>query len=110
MISISFCFLFLAKTPQKIVVIDRKELLREFIVNIAKSMDSNDEETVRKRTKIYKKKLEELDLRIDQIAKEKNLIVLDKAMILGGGEDQTEYTKTILNNRINQSKPVKNDK
>lgn len=101
-ISFALSFFYLSKTPQKIVVIDQEKIARNLITNIATSLESNDEKIIRNKTTFYATKIKELKARISQIAQEKNLIVLDKSIILGGGEDQTQYAQKILQQIIDE--------
>ena len=87
---------FLIKEPPSIVVVDDELLYKDFIIAISKSIESSEEKEVEEKVEIYKVAVKEFNDKIDQIAKEKNIVVFNKKAVMGGSEDQTGQAQELL--------------
>lgn len=98
---------FLVKDPPRIVVVDDQVLFKDFIVAISNSIESSDQDEIEKKIKTHKVAVDIFNERIDQIATERNLLVLKKSVVMAGSEDQTNQAQKLLGELI---KEVENDK
>ncbi len=92
---------FLTEKPPRIVVVDKDEIFRQFIIQVQKATSSDDEKTLMLRLEKYKNVTVLIDKKMEQIAREKNFIIFPKGNVLGG-EDATLQAKQLLSDLMKE--------
>lgn len=97
-LSVVIVSFFFIKEPPKVVVVDTSKLFFEFVIAISNSIENEEKAEIDKKIEIHKKAVDVFNKEIVEIAKERNLIILDKRTVIGGVEDQTDQAKDLLKN------------
>lgn len=93
---------FMHEKPKQIISVDIESLFKEFVVETAERKTS--EEDASREVDIFARSLERFRQKLAQLAEEKNFVILDKKSVLGGGTDQTEQARVLLDHIRNNIK------
>jgi hypothetical protein len=95
LLSISIIFFFTKEHP-RIVVVDKSELYKEFVLAISKSVGSDNDEEIAQKIEIHKIAVGSFNTQIAKTAQDNNLIILNKNNVIAGGLDQTDEARELL--------------